>query len=56
MAARPVLDLRVGVRDLEEVEGAFDEAPAGHGFVRAPTDRTTFPRAVTTIRPAARRS
>ncbi|MFJ9613897.1 GrpB family protein [Streptomyces noursei] len=35
MAARPVLDLRVGVRDLEEAKGAFDEALAGHGFARA---------------------
>ncbi|WP_240167349.1 GrpB family protein [Streptomyces noursei] len=36
MAAKPVLDLQVSVRDLKEVVGAFDEALAGHGFVRAP--------------------
>ncbi|MGV4925973.1 GrpB family protein [Streptomyces sp. BHT-5-2] len=36
MAAKPVLDLQVSVRALEEVEGAFTRPLAERGFVLAP--------------------
>ncbi|MFD7702182.1 GrpB family protein [Streptomyces caelestis] len=43
MAAKPVLDMQVGVHDLPQAAPVFDRVPGGRGFTRLPIDADHVP-------------